>query len=211
MKNTIKNIVLDLGGILLPIDYAAPVRAFEQLGIQKFNEFYSQAQQSHLFDDFETGKISPQQFREEIRKVSGLNLTDTTIDKAWNSILLSFPTDRKRLLEDLSKNYRIFLLSNTNEIHIQQFEAEMITTFGNNFFYTVFEKVYYSSRVGLRKPHREIFDFVLNENQLKPEETLFLDDSIQHIDGARLSGMHALWVDTSTTTTEEVLRKNGLI
>lgn len=211
MKNTIKNIVLDLGGVLLPIDYSAPVRAFEQLGIQKFNEFYSQAQQSHLFDDFETGKISADEFRNEIRKVSGLHLNDDIIDQAWNSILLRFPPERKRLLEDLSKNYRIFLLSNTNEIHIKQFEEEMITSFGDNFFYSVFEKVYYSSRIGLRKPHREVFDFVLQENQLKPEETLFLDDSIQHIDGARLTGIVALWIDTSTTTTEDVLRKSGLI
>ena len=207
----IKNIILDLGGVLLPINYNAPVIEFEKLGIGDFKLLFSQAKQSTLFDDFEMGKIDANDFRNWINEISKLKLSDSEINNAWNSILLDFPAERKIVLEKLSKKYKLFLLSNTNEIHISSFEKSIQNKFGYNFFNDVFAKVYYSSRVGMRKPDKAIFDFVLNENKLNPSETVFIDDSIQHVHGANKSGIQAHWLDTTITTTEVLLENLKLI
>lgn len=195
MQGKIKNIIFDLGGVLLNIDYNAPVREFQRLGIADFQNLYSQAQQSNLFDDFETGKISNQAFREGIRNFSGRNLSDQEIDKAWNSILLDLPVERIELLQKLKKDYRLFMLSNTNAIHISCFEADLIKVYGMNVFEEIFEKVHYSSQLGMRKPHQETFEKVLSLHGLLPAETLFIDDSQQHVNGAKAAGINAQWLD----------------
>src|SRR5688572_16872480 len=160
----IKNLIFDLGGVLINIDYRKPIEAFQQLGVNVTAEWYAKKTQNKLFDDFETGAISPAEFREEIRKFSGKQLTDDQIDRAWNSILLDFPAQRMELLYELKKTHRLFLLSNTNAIHIPEFYQILIRTFGKNPFPEIFEHCYYSHEMGLRKPHAEIFIRVLKNH-----------------------------------------------
>lgn len=195
---SIRNIIFDFGGVILNIDYKRTEKAFEKLGLRDFASIYSQATQQELFDVFEKGLIPPAQFRQEIRRFIG-QATDEQIDKAWNSMLLDLPAERIALLDKLKKTHRIFLLSNTNEIHFTAFSAYMKNTFKRDVFEEVFEKAYVSHSVKMRKPDTEIFEFVVRENNLKKEETLFIDDSIQHVEGARRAGLHAIFLEKGKT------------
>ncbi len=190
IQKNIKNIIFDLGGVILNIDYNKTAEAFKNLGFDNFDELYSQSKQNHIFDDLETGKLSANDFRNYIRKnVPHLTLSDQSIDSAWNAMLLDLPKERIQLLQTINKDYRIFLLSNTNEIHVKAFTNYINQTFVPNLFDNIFEQYYYSNEIGKRKPDVATFQYVITENNLKPEETLFIDDSIQHIKGAEKVGL----------------------
>ena len=148
-----------------------------------------------LFEEIETGAISSQQFRNELKKYFLNPVTDEQIDDAWNSLLLDLPETRVRLLEDLRKHYRIFLLSNTNEIHYVCYLKNFRKQFGYNDFDALFEKAYFSYRIGLKKPSLEIFRFVLQDSLMDPSETLFIDDTLIHVQGARKAGVHAYFLE----------------
>jgi glucose-1-phosphatase len=198
----IKNIIFDLGGVILNIDYNLTKQAFEKLGLKEFEKFYSQATQKKIFDDFETGRISAEAFRMELRRITSLVISDECIDDAWNAMLLDLPLDRVELLQHLKTKYRLFLLSNTNEIHIQTFSKYLETGFGFKNMSHLFEKEYLSYKVGLRKPDEKIFELVILENKLRREETLFIDDSIQHVEGAGKAGLNALLLEKGKTIME---------
>jgi len=187
----IKNIIFDLGGVILNIDYKLSIKEFNNLGLTNIESLYTQAQQVGLFDEFDQGFISPLQFREGIRKLSKQILADMQIDSAWNAMLLDFPATRLDLLKTVNNHYRSYLLSNTNAIHIKKFNAIIHKAFAITNLSSCFEEVYYSHRIHLRKPDPEAFLLILNSNGLKAEETLFIDDSIQHVEGARRLGIHA--------------------
>ena len=201
---TTKNIIFDFGGVILNIDYKLTEKAFAGLGLMDFHKIYSQAVQSELFDAFETGKISPTEFRAGIRKYIGTS-SDAQIDKAWNAMLLDLPEERVLLLDKLRKTHRLFLLSNTNEIHYTAFTAYMKKKFGRDIFKEVFEKAYVSHQVKMRKPDAEIFELVVAENKLKKEETVFIDDSIQHIEGAKKVGLNAVFLEKGKTILDLVI------
>jgi len=187
-------LIFDLGGVLLNIDYNLTAQAFKELGVSHFDDLYSQAKQSNLFDDFETGKISSDQFRDRIRQMTNLSLVNKNIDLAWNSMLLDFPIHRMELLESLGKNHQLILLSNTNEIHVKAFTKIINASFGMDRFEAAFDRVYYSSSIGMRKPNKETFEWILSMNKLSDSNCWFVDDSIQHIEGARLAGIEAHWL-----------------
>ena len=189
--NHIRNIIFDLGGVLLNINYKLTEEAFAKLGVSNFSEAYSQAKQSPLFDDIEVGKASPQDFRDGLRKYMNLSVSDQMLDEAWNAMLLDMPIHRVDLIKAAGANYRIFLLSNTNQIHFDAYSKHLSATHGFSSFSEIMEKQYLSFELGLRKPHRECFEAVLAENGLLAAETLFIDDSIQHIHGARATGLNA--------------------
>ncbi len=202
MQKNIKNIIFDLGGVLLNINYLLTEQAFLELGIKDFRLVYSKAKQSSLFDQFETGRISAHLFRNELRKYLPKEISDKEIDTAWNAMLLDFPLERVKLLRQLKNKYRIFLLSNTNEIHVNAFEQIFIRSFGSNIFEHIFEKHYYSNIIGLRKPNADCFEYVLQQNQLNPIETLFIDDSEQHVAGAIQCGLKAIHLKENETVNE---------
>ncbi len=193
LKN-IKHLIFDFGGVIINIDYYALVGAFKGLGIQNFDALFSQAKQTNLFDDYEKGLISDENFISEIKKISGLNVSNEQIIDAWNAILLDLPKERLDLIKDLKTKYNTFLLSNTNDLHIKSFEADIDKTIGLDYFYSSFNKIYYSSQIKMRKPDTEIFQFVLDSHQLNPAETIFIDDSIQHVEGAKAVGLNAVWL-----------------
>jgi FMN phosphatase YigB (HAD superfamily) len=185
-----KNIIFDLGGVLLRLDYNASKEAFEKLGITNFNDLFSQAQQTGLFDEYETGKCSTPYFINKLLEKLPIGTTPNQVVAAWNAMIFDFPSDNLAYLQELKNSHRLFLLSNTNDIHIQAVHRALEKACGEKSLAVFFEKAYFSSDIGLRKPHVEIFDFVCHENQLIPSETLFIDDTEQHIRGAEKAGLN---------------------
>ncbi|MDB9931827.1 HAD family phosphatase [Flavobacteriales bacterium] len=191
----IKNIIFDLGGVILNIDYQLTVEAFKKLGIDDFEEIFSQYKQSTLSDDFETGRITELEFYEGIKTISGKDFTFEEYKNAWNALLLDLPKERINILKKLSKKYRLFLFSNTNETHYKEFVTKVESDFN-----TIFEKTYYSHQFGKRKPDSDSFLSILKENNLIIEETLFVDDSIHHIESANLLGIRTLLIQEKPIT-----------
>ena len=187
MKN-IKSIIFDLGGVLLNISYQKTIEEFEKLGIENSSAFYSKKSQKNIFNLLETGEISENEFVKVIKR-SCKSATTDQIQFAWNAMLLDFPKKRINLLINLKKEYQIFLLSNTNEIHINKFKKIMGEEEYNK-FYNLFNKVYYSHQIGYRKLNAEAFQLIIEENNLNSDEVLFIDDSPQHIEGAKKLGIN---------------------
>ena len=188
----IRSIIFDLGGVLFDINYQNIIDEFKALGLGDFDAKYTQLKQDHLFDLLETGDISASEFRNRIRSIAKTDLKDDQINNAWNSILIGFPKKNIDLLKKLKENYRIFLLSNTNEIHEAAYKGMLVNQYGSQVLENLFERIYLSHHVHLRKPDPEIFQLVIEENNLNPEETLFIDDSPQHIEGAKKAGLQAI-------------------
>jgi FMN phosphatase YigB (HAD superfamily) len=194
-KTKYKNIIFDLGGVILNIDYTLLINAFSNIELQHFEEHYSKAQQEHFFDLYEKGLISSQDFREQLKKYCAPETTNFEIDQAWNAMLLDLPSERIDLLKKLKTNHRTFLLSNTNEIHIRYINNYLQQESGITDLSGYFEKIYLSYQIQMRKPDAEIFELVLKENNLIAEETLFIDDSPQHIETAQKMGIQTYWLD----------------
>ena len=191
MNSAFHTILLDLGGVLIDVDYHASARAFHALGFEDFDALYSKAKQDHLFDGLETGELSPAQFRDRIRQIFRPDITDREIDACWNAMLGTIPAERIALVQRLKESYQVLLLSNTNAIHVPAFEAIVARDNGITDFKGLFHGAYYSCEIGLRKPHPEAFHHVLERHGADPARTLFIDDSIQHVVGAREAGLHA--------------------
>ena len=190
---TIKNILFDLGGVLYHIDYTITIKAFEKLGIKNFHEHFSQQQQNNLFDRLETGEISEENFIKKM-KVLLPNCNREEIVNAWNALLIGMPQENIQLLKDLSKQFKLFLLSNTNSIHINRINKLLYKEYNLKGLDPLFDKVYLSHQIGMRKPNNETFEWVLKDAGILAQETLFIDDSIQHIVSANEVGIQTqLW------------------
>jgi glucose-1-phosphatase len=206
MIQGIRHIIFDLGGVLLNIDYNLTEQAFVKAGIKNFPELYSQLHQSALFDKFETGKIHKEEFLNELIKASGQKVTEAQIITAWNAMLLDYPLRRLQILQQLHLYYDLFLLSNTNEIHEEEFNNILMRAYGIPNIGVFFDKVYLSHRIGMRKPTREIFQRILAENDLNPEHTLFIDDSPQHIGAANSLGIQTIFLEKGMTIEKDVFK-----
>lgn len=187
--STFDTIIFDLGGVVINLDYQKTTHAFEALGLENFGEMYSQAAQTGLFDDFEKGKSSIPYFLNKLIDFLPTGTTANQVVEAWNAMILDFPKENLQLLEELKLSHRTFLLSNTNEIHIQKVHQHLQLVSPHKTLHPYFETVYFSSDVKMRKPDKEIFEFVLKENNLNPATTLFIDDTEQHILGAQKVGI----------------------
>lgn len=187
----IKNIIFDLGGVIFDIRYENVPEAFARLGVRDFDKLYTQQAQSEAIDLFEEGKMSVPDFRNYIRTLKGATcLTDQQIDDAWNSIMGDIPVERVELLKEVGQKYRIFLFSNSNKLNCDKFRVDMHNKFGYDIFDTLFEKAYFSQEIHFRKPNVEAFRFVLADAGLNPIETLFIDDTERHIEGAKKCGLN---------------------
>ncbi|MDX5417980.1 MAG: HAD family phosphatase [Hymenobacteraceae bacterium] len=195
----VKNIIFDLGGVIINIDYHKSIHELEQYCPEGRSIEYSQKAQSQLFDLFETGNSSSEEFRQQLREAYCLEATDEQIDDAWNAMLLDIPAERIELLRELGKKYRIFLLSNTNAIHLKRFNEMVEHSFTIPSLDSLFERTYYSHLIGQRKPDAIVFEQILEQNGLKREETLFIDDSIQHIESADKIGLQTLFLKPPLT------------
>jgi putative hydrolase of the HAD superfamily len=196
--NHYEAIIFDLGGVIINLDYKKTEEEFKKLFGTDFSEMYSKQNQTEVFNKLETGDISEKQFVEVMQKSSSKKISHQEIITAWNAMLLDIPKERIELLNNIGKEKRIFLLSNTNEIHKRAFDKIVLEAHQMEGLEPLFEKAYFSHLVGMRKPNREIFDFVIQENNLNPQKTLFIDDSPQHIEGAIKTGLNAYHLEVNT-------------
>ena len=184
-----KAIIFDLGAVILNINYQNTIDEFTKLGVKNAATFYSKKVQTDLFNQIETGMISSNEFLKSLQKETK-NANINQVEKAWNAMLLDLPEERIQLIEKLKKNnYSIYLLSNTNAIHIDAIKKQL----GKRkwlAFCKLFDKMYLSHELGLRKPDVKIFEYILKEQKLKAEEVFFIDDSPQHIASAKKIGIH---------------------
>ncbi len=208
----IKNVIFDYGNVIFAIDFLKTQQALSDLGIANVSDFFAHKGHNKLFDDFETGSISPAEFREGIRTfANNSSLADQQIDDAWNSLLIGVSANNHDVLLDVKKKYRTFLLSNNNKIHYDWIIAYLQKDFGFNNYDDFFEKAYFSQDTTMRKPNPAIFEMVLKENNLDPQETLFIDDSPQHIEGAKKAGLHTLLMDVHPEKLRDFLAHHQLL
>ena len=190
----IKNIIFDLGNVIINIDGDKTVNEMKVIGFEDFESSYTLLRQSDLFNLLEKGLITPEKFYTELKTHFENHVSTATINDAWNAMLLDFPKKRIKLLQELQSRYRVFLLSNTNVIHYQKYNDDLINQFGFELS-SLFEKAYYSFDLGMRKPDLEIFEYVIKDSHLKPIETLFIDDAEANIESAQKLGLKTLRID----------------
>ncbi len=184
----VKNIIFDLGGVIMNIDFKKTERAFEELGFPDFAKYMTQYHITPFFAAYEVGEIDTTEFIKGVLQIAGKPITDREVITAWNALLLDFPPENVALLESIRKKYRIFLLSNTNALHHDAFQQTLYNLAGKR-LEEIFERTYFSHQVHLRKPHVTIYERVLEENQLEPSETLFIDDTASNFSGAEECGI----------------------
>jgi putative hydrolase of the HAD superfamily len=186
--SSVKNIIFDFGGVICDLEIQRSVDKFKAFGKPKTEDTASQEEKDqrfeHLVSTYETGLITSQQFRNEIRNYYLVPPSDQAIDDAWNALLVGIPETRIGLLENIRKSYRIFLLSNSNDIHYLNFCESLRQVYGYQDFNAIFENAYFSYRLHMRKPDPLIFKWVLDTSKLIPSETLFIDDTLINVQAA---------------------------
>ncbi len=190
MLEGIEHIILDLGGVIINLNHELTYSAFRQLFPYHHQEIHNKLSVLQLVEKYETNQVSTHEF---IQYFKGFNssVSDDQIIEAWNKMLLDIPLERIRLIERISKKYQVYLLSNTNELHYDAIEKYYQKLTRNSTFKSLFKESYLSYQVGLRKPNPEIFQYLIRDAQLKPENTLFIDDSMEHINSALTLNINA--------------------
>ncbi len=207
----VKNIIFDYGNVIFSIDFTLAQQAFANLGIDNPTQFFGHRQQDDIFNRFDKGQITAAEFRNQVRlKANNPSLTDQQVDDAWNSMLLGIADGNHDMLLQLKGKYRTFLLSNINAIHYDYIMNYLNREFGFNGNGHLFEKVYYSHFMGKRKPDPDIFEQILAENHLSPAETLFIDDSPQHLETGAKLGLQTFLM-TAPDTIQAFVQREGLL
>jgi len=200
--NNIDAIIFDLGGVIINLDNKLTENAFVALGAKDFNHYFGHGFAASFFKDYEVGKISSKQFINDLKTMIQLDVPDEIIIDAWNALLLDFPPERIKLLDNLKKKYRLFLFSNTNELHLEALRKIYRKTFGNGELDDHFEKTYYSHLLGMRKPDKASYEFIINENKLSASSTLFVDDAMINVEGANAAGLKGFYLEPGKTITD---------
>jgi glucose-1-phosphatase len=194
MKNIedIRNIIFDLGGVIVDIDLNRTFTLMHELGIENMENYITKYTGGGFAEDFQTGKMSDEQFIATIQQLSTKTITPNQIEDAWNAMIMDYETERIIKLKALKQKYRTFVLSNTNIIHYRNFAFRVP---GETHIDNLFEKTYYSHEIGFSKPNKEAFEVVLKDAGLIPNQTLFLDDSPANVAMASQLGMQARVVE----------------
>ena len=191
LKN-ITHLLFDLGGVIINIDPSLTLKGLSNGGTRAIS-FSDMAHPVHL--QYEKGHISSEEFLGHVAELC--QISPEEVEVHWHSLLLDIPLKRVQLLQDLRKHYPLFLLSNTNALHIPEVEKILHRDTGIESLSHLFDKLYLSYEMGKRKPDAEYFHQVLEENRLNPEQCLFIDDSIANIEGAKALGIQTLWIDSA--------------
>lgn len=194
----VKNIIFDLGGVLLNLDVAQTRNAFIKLGLSQIDELFRIGHAESFFKDYEVGTISDEEFVEKARQLSLPGTSSSQVIAAWNVMLLDFPAERVQFLDELKNKYRLFLFSNTNAIHLKYFHKSYQDVYGKAMD-DLFEKAYYSHVINQRKPDVAAFEYVINDSKLNAGETLFIDDALVNVEGARMAGLQAIHLTNGKT------------
>jgi putative hydrolase of the HAD superfamily len=195
-----KNIIFDLGGVLLNIDINKTREAYKAMGLQNIEEYFRLGHASSFFKDYEKGIISDNEFIDGIEKLTGGKNNKQKITGAWNAMLLDFPRERVNWLKELKNKYRLFLFSNTNALHLISFQQSFQNVYGFPMD-DLFERAYYSHVVQVRKPDAAAYELVLNENRLLPAETVFIDDAIINVEAANKVSIRGIFLEPGVSVT----------
>ncbi|HAQ20594.1 MAG TPA: HAD family phosphatase [Prolixibacteraceae bacterium] len=190
----IKNIIFDLGGVLLNIDPKKTIEAFSRLGMAQLIGEKGLSYDHELFYQMEQGKVSSEEFRNGVRKLFSGEVTDDQIDTAWTAMLLDFPANRVKLVKNLRKDFKVYLFSNTNAIHVEKYHSIFRIQHGFEVS-ALFEKDFYSNEIGYRKPSPESYQEIIRLSGINPEESLFIDDSPPNVEAAIASGLKGFWLE----------------
>ena len=189
MTTRIKNIIFDLGGVILDIDESAVYNELGKMGFD-IQQLAHSKEFMDILSKFDIGVYTAATFRKKVKAYLGLEkMTDQKFDAIWNSMLLDIPRERMETIEKVKKHYKIFLMSNTNEIHYDLYVRDLQLRFGYNEFDELFDKAYFSFDIHLEKPDPRFFELILDHEGLLPEETLFIDDTAKNIEAAKALGL----------------------
>jgi putative hydrolase of the HAD superfamily len=197
----VKNIIFDLGGVIMDIDVKQTLQAFSGLGLKNIHEYFGHGFAASFFSDHEAGRISDEAFLGEIKKLLSGEVSDEAVIEGWNALLLRFPPDRIALLKELKYKYRLFLFSNTNAIHYKKFSEIYRESFSGE-LEDLFEKAYYSHLLGHRKPDIAGFEQIIREKALDPKKTIFVDDALMNVEGAIKAGLKGLYLPPGLFVTD---------
>ena len=190
----IKNIVFDLGNVLLNLDFDASIQAFQKLGLNSEVVNRQQAYADPVFYELEVGETTPEKFRSRVRQIlKNPDATDRQIDDAWCAMIRDIPANRVKMLKTLAKNYSVYLFSNTNAIHISRLHKKFSEMHGIE-FPSLFVKDFYSHEIHERKPDLASYQKVIELSGITPDETLFVDDLEKNISGAKKAGLKTFWL-----------------
>jgi len=188
MATEIKNIIFDLGGVLLNIEPALTGKALTEMGVSDMESLHLRLSESKLYQRYDSGICSSDRFRHEIREVSGIALIDAQIDEAWNALLLDFPKPRVEMLHQIRPHYNLYLLSNTNSIHFESYTRTFRDVHGEE-MPDLFDRLFLSYELGAHKPDPEIYRKTIALGNFLPQETLFIDDSLENVLAATREGL----------------------
>jgi epoxide hydrolase-like predicted phosphatase len=189
----IKNIIFDLGGVILNINPLLSLLELEIISGISQGELILKLASEQIFEKFDTGRLNPAQFRSDLCKILNRNVSDSEIDRIWNKLILDIPPHRVKLLQELRNNYKVFMLSNTNSIHFEHYTREFLEIYGFNMV-DLFDRVFVSHEIGIHKPDAGIYTFVFEHANLDASETVFFDDSSANIEAAKLLGIHGIQI-----------------
>ncbi|MDD2387052.1 MAG: HAD family phosphatase [Bacteroidales bacterium] len=204
--NKVKNIIFDLGNVILDINTSRSETAFANYGLKNFENLYTLAAQSELFDRLEVGNITPKEFYAEFRELTGTHLSDDIIKDCWNALILDYEPKRIKLLKQVKPEYRTFILSNTNKIHYDFYTDLIKKTQNIDGLESLVEKAYFSHELNLKKPGREIFHYVLQDSNLIANETIFIDDNKPNIITAYEMGFKTVLLEDTPLEELEIFR-----
>ncbi len=190
----IRNIIFDLGGVLLNIDPTKTIEAFGKLGMKQLVGDKGLSYDHDIFYQMEQGQVTSDEFRNGIIKLLPNRVSYQEIDDAWTAMLLDFPAIRVELVKYLQKDFKVYLFSNTNAIHVEKFHSNF--RIQHDFeVSSLFEKDFYSNEIGYRKPSIKSYQEIIRLSGIIPEESLFIDDSLPNVKGAIDSGLKGLWLE----------------
>lgn len=195
----IENIVFDLGGVIINIDFDLTTQAFANLADISFEEASKKMEEFQFYDKYEKGELTDSAFRDYVREALNVDKGDAFIDNAWNALLQDIPIERVELIKKLGKDFNLYLLSNTSNIHVKGVNAILKETTGHNNLNELFKKVYLSYEMGLRKPGVEIYHALAKDAGLDPEKTVFIDDNKENALGASKAGWHHIHLQSPYT------------
>ncbi len=184
----IKNIIFDLGAVIMNLDYSKTITAFKDLGYTDFENIYTQYKANDVFNDLEKGLLTEDAFYKYLSDAGPGNINQKQLKDAWNAMLLDFRTESIAFLNVLAPKYNLFLLSNTNTIHKAAIEKIFQNQTGQPSLDVFFKKAYYSHQIGMRKPDEDIYRFVQQDAGINPSETMFIDDLLQNVESASSLG-----------------------
>ena len=190
----IRNIIFDLGGVLLNIDPKKTIEAFGKLGMKQLVGDKGLSYDHEIFYLMERGKITSDEFREGVLELLPNRVSFQEVNDAWTAMLLDFPAIRVELIKNLCKDFKIYLFSNTNAIHVEKFHSNFRNQHGFEVS-TLFDKDFYSNEIGYRKPSFESYQEIIRLSGIDPKESLFVDDSLQNIESAIDFGLKGFWLE----------------